>query len=174
MNIRLTTLAAMISLLVPISVKAQQKPAIKLDDPGDFEVRRPEGFDDQEWRVLHSIETLSTERLVQLLLVYERLNNAGMLDVLVRSILKRDPKNKEAQRVRDGGQAEETVRPAGYLEELSRKVMAGERVADPDSVPVLAMSLILEGRAPEAVTLLEKLRANHFKGASYPYLDDLA
>ena len=146
----------------------------KATDPTAIEVKKPAAFSDQDWRVLHSLDTLSTDRLQQLLLVYERIDNAGMIDVVVRELFRRDPKDKEALRVRDGGVSEEVIRPANYLTEIAKKVMAGEKVSDVDSVPVQATSLILEDRTNEAIALLEKLRANQYKDSSFPFLDDLA
>ncbi len=181
--------AAMLLFIASVNTQAQQKAAAspllpplgsthraipKSTDPNAVEVKKPAAFSDQDWRVLHSIDTLSTDRLQQLLLVYERIDSDAMTDVVVRELLRRDPKNKEALRVRDGGQSEEVIRPANYLTEIAKKVMAGETVPDVDSVPVQATSLILEGRVNEAIALLEKLRANQYKGSTFPYLDDLA
>ncbi len=144
------------------------------DDDLPTEIRKPESIDETEWRVLHSLGTMPLNRLVEILLVYERLDNPGMTDAIVSAILQRDPQNKEAIRVRDGLAGEETIRAPGYLDEIARKVLAGQKVDDPDSVPVAALSMVLEGRAAEAVTLLEALRKNQFAGATFPYLDDLA
>lgn len=159
-------------VLPPLS--ETRRPAAKSPAGNEIEVRKPETFSDQDLRVLHSIESLSTDRLAQMMLVYERLDNSAMLDVVVREVLRRDPKNKDALRIREGNSQEEVVRPAGYLDEITRKVQAGQPVNDPDSVPVAATSMVLSGRADEAVALLKKLRANQFKSGSFPYLDDLA
>lgn len=138
----------------------------------DVEVKRPDALTDQELRVLRSLENMSMEKLTQLLQVYERLDNTAMLDAIVRAMLHRDPNNAEAIRVRDEDSLE-TTRPAAYLETLQKKIMAGEKVDDVDAVPLQATALILDGRAAEAVRLLEKLRSNQYQGQPFPFLDDL-
>jgi len=85
-----------------------------------------------------------------------------------------DPGNEEALRVRASINPDAVTRPAGYLEDLAEKVLAGETVEDIDSVPLAAISLIGESRAAEAVKLMEALRKNQFQGKSHPFLDDLA
>lgn len=142
---------------------------------GEFEIKKPDNFSDQELKVIRSLDSMSVERLTQLLQVYERLGNDALLDVIVKTILRREPDNAEAKRVLDSGALSDTTRPAGYLEDIQRKVMAGQKVEDVDSVPVQSAALIVAGRAPEAVVLLERLRSNQFAGKEvFPYLDDLA
>jgi len=174
MNARLLLL----SLLVFVTVLPAQtvvQPAIPAaSSDNDEEVQKPIPFTDQELRVLRSLNSLPMERLQELLLVYDKLDNTAMLDALVRAILRRDPANEEALRVRASINPDAVTRPAGYLEDLAKKVLAGETVEDIDSVPLAAISLIGESRAAEAVKLLEALRKNQFLGKPYPFLDDLA
>ncbi len=136
------------------------------------EVQKPALFSDTEMRVLRAASTLPVERLVELLSVYEKLDNTAMIDVLVRAILRRDPANADAIRARDGV-GEEELRPVGYLDELAKKVMAGQKVDDPDSVSIQANALTTEGRADAGIALLEKLRANQFDDKTFLYGDDL-
>lgn len=181
MSARLTTtLLAASGVFISLAASSQEpkrQPAgpTLFDTQPRIEIKKPDNFTDQELKVIRGADVMSMDRLAQLLQVYERLGNDALLDVVVKAILRRDPDNAEAKRVRDSGALSDTTRPAGYLDEIQRKVMAGQKVEDADSVPVQAAALILTGRAPDAVALLEKLRANQFGGgAVFPYLDDLA
>lgn len=153
---------------------AAQKPAVppKLESPP--EIQKPQLFSETELRVIRAAPTLPTERLVELLSVYDKLDNTAMCDVLIRAILKRDPDNEAAISVRDQLDPGEETRPVGYLEEIARQVLDGKVIADPDDAATQAIALATEDRAADAVRLLEKLRSNQFQGRSFPYLDDLA
>lgn len=159
------------SLLPPPGAAAAATPSPLAEGE---EVQRPLPFSEQELRVVRSSGSLPIDQLVQLMMVYEKLENVAMMDVLVRAILKRDPTNEEALRVKGTLSPEEETRGAGYLDALSQQVLRGEKVEDTDSVALQANSLVLEGRAAEAVTLLEKLKKQQFVGAWFPYQDDLA
>lgn len=178
MRTRLASWIFAAGLLPSVVALAQTAPAGQapanslLPKLNELEVKKPDALTEQELRVLRSLEGMSVEKLTQLLQVYERLDNTAMLDAVVRAILHRDPKNAEAIRVRDEDSLE-TTRPAGYLDGLAAKVMAGERVDDTDAVPLQSTAWILEGRAADAVRLLEKLRSNQYAGKVFPYLDDL-
>ena len=178
MSARFTTASLMLSLaFVSVPSRAQEevrKPAATLFDSVEVEIKKPDNLSDQELKILRSLDNLSIDRLTQLMEVYERLGNEAILEAIVGAILRRDPGNAEARRVKESDALTETTRPAGYLDEISRKVMAGEKVSDPDSIPVQAATLIVGNRAPEAVALLEKLRSNQFQAGPFPYLDDLA
>jgi tetratricopeptide (TPR) repeat protein len=173
MNVRLLLLTL---LLIATALPAQTvvQPALPAANDGDEEVQKPIPFTDQELRVLRSLNSLPMERLQELLLVYDKLDNTAMLDALVRAILRRDPANEEALRVRASINPDAVTRPAGYLEELAKRVLSGQPVEDVDSVPLQAIALIGYSRAREAVQLLEALSKNQFQGKSYPFLDDLA
>jgi len=142
-------------------------------DAAEEEVQKPVPFSDQERRVLHSSVTLPIERLEDLLVVYEKLDNTAMIDAIARVILKRDPGNAEALRARGLVEPEQETRRVGYLEDLAKQVLSGKRVDDPDSVAIQANALTADGRADAAIKLLETLRANQFSGKPFPYLDDL-
>ncbi len=144
------------------------------EDDEAVEVQRPLPFSDQELRVLRSSASLPIDQLIQLLQVYEKLENVAMMDALVRAVLKRDPANAEALRIRDGLSPEQETRPAGYLDGLAQQVLKGEKVEDTDSVALQANSLVVEGLALDAMVLLEKLQKQQFSGTWFPYLDDLA
>lgn len=138
------------------------------------EIQRPIPFSEQELRVLRNLETLPSDRLTELLVVYEKLNNDAMCALLVRQILKRDPKNVDALRVNAELDPDEEVRPVGYLDQLSRLLLSGQKVGDPDGIAVQANVLLLENHARDAVLLLEALRRNNYEGKSFPYDEDLA
>ena len=123
--------------------------------------------------MLRSINSLPVERLVELLKVYEKLDNTAMMDALIRGIVRRDPENAAAREARDLVDPKEEMRSVGYLEQIARKVHAGEKVEDTDSVAIQANVLTTEGRSLEAAALLVKLRANQFAKDCFPYQDDL-
>lgn len=177
MNTRLLLLTVAVSAALPLAAQTNPLTArapSRTKAPGtEVEVRKPAAFDESESRVLRSLDTMPLDRLVQIMQVYERMDNVAMLDAVVKTVLRRDPKNADALRIRDGGQLDEVVRAPGYLEELGKKVLAGQKVDDADAVPALAMSRILDNHAADAVTLLQALRKNQFQGTTFPYLDDL-
>lgn len=160
-----------------IGVIAQQPvtPQSTRPAPGgqEEEVQRPVPFSDQELRVLRSINSLPVERLVELLKVYEKLDNTAMMDALIRGITRRDPDNAAAREARDLVDPKEEMRSVGYLEQIAKKVLGGEKVEDTDSVAIQANVLTTEGRAAEAAALLNRLRANQFAKDHFPYHDDL-
>lgn len=165
-----------IAALAAVS-NAQQTPKAGTDqkpaNPQEEEVMKPVPFSDQELRVLRSASTLPIERLEDLLTVYEKLDNTGMMDAIARAILKRDPDNANAMRARGLADPEPETRRIGYLEEIGRQVLAGKKVEDPDSAAIQANALTADGHPDTAIKLLEALRANQFPGKPFPYLDDL-
>ncbi len=168
----------------PSTLRAQQelfpKEAPPLPRPnapaveGEEEVKKPDPFSDQERRVLNSADSLPIERLQELLGVYERLDNTPMIDALSRVILRRDPKNAQALKARADLDPAEETRAVGYMENLAKKVLAGQRVEDIDSIGIHASNLLAEDRNDEALRLLLALRRNQFQGQFFPFLDDLA
>ena len=172
-----TTTTAIFALLLPaftFPAGAQQPQKAATEKTGEEEeIQKPVPFSDQELRVLRSATTLPVERLQELLVVYEKLDNTAMMDALARAILRRDPNNQDALRARGLVEPELETRPVGYLEELSRQVLAGKKVEDTDSVAIQGNTLTTDGRADAAVKLLEALRANQYAGKPFPYLDDL-
>ena len=144
--------------------------------PGETfeEIQKPVPFTDTELRVLRSASSLSTERLLELLVVYEKVENTAMMDALARAILRREPTHPDASRIQGLVDPEMETRHFGYLDEISKQVMAGKKVEDTDSVAVQASALANEGNPGLAVQLLEALRRNQYDKTSFPYLDDLA
>ncbi|MDB6119959.1 MAG: hypothetical protein JWO08_3740 [Verrucomicrobiaceae bacterium] len=174
-----TLFAALALTLVTVFPAAAQQAADRKTgpEPKDVdgnEVQKPTPVKEQDSRVLHSLNAMPIEKLEELLLVYEKLDNTGMMDALVRTILRRDPKNAEALRVRDDIDPKEVTRDAGYLQALSKKVLAGQAVEDVDGIGLHAGSLLEGGHAEQGVALLEALRKNQFKDKAFPFLDDLA
>lgn len=177
----LTHLSTSLSLLL-VAVVLSLSPAIaqELVDlppgkaPGGEEVMRPIPFSEQELRVIRHLGVLPTERLVELLVVYDKLNNEAMCSLLVRQILKRDPRNPDALRISSTLDPDEEVRPAGYLEILARQLLSGKPVPDTDGIAVQANTLMQDERPEEAVKLLEALRQLNFPNQTFPYQQDLA
>jgi len=164
---------ALLLALVSTAPAQQSTPPAKSGGTAEEEVQKPIPFSDQELRVLRSASTLPVERLQELLVVYEKLDNTSMMDALARAILRRDPNNADALRARGLVEPEFETRPVGYLEELAKQVLAGVKVEDTDSVAIQSNVLTTDGRADAAVKLLEALRSAQFAGKPFPYLDDL-
>ncbi len=145
-------------------------------ESSDQEVMKATPFTTDERKVLANLRTMPLERLLILLQVYEKKDNTSMMDALIGAILQRDPTNARALAARELVNPKEELRRVGYLDALAAKVMAGEKVEDAESIAVQAAALCIDSRAPEAVALLEKLRANQYNKPDdwFEYLDDLA
>lgn len=175
MRVNLPSLAML--LLLPGFTSAQQ-PA-KVTPPGGApdgpeQVQKPIPFTDQELKVIRSANSLPTDRLVELMNVYDKLNNEAMTQILVRQVLKRNPKHPEALNLIQSLSSADPSRPASYLAKLSTLLLDGKKVDDPDGIAAQAGALLLENRAPEAVELLEALRKVNFDKQPFPYTIDLA
>ncbi|MDB6136984.1 MAG: hypothetical protein JWO94_56 [Verrucomicrobiaceae bacterium] len=167
--------AILLAMAFPVAAQqAAREPGPVPTDAEGNEVQKSIPVKEQDSRVLHGMNTMPVEKLQELLLVYEKLDNTGMEDALVRAILKRDPKNAEALRIRSEIDPKEIVRDAGYLQALAKKVLNGEAVEDVDGVGMHAAALLEQEHAPQAVALLKALRKNQFKDKAFPLLDDLA
>ncbi|MEZ0276859.1 MAG: tetratricopeptide repeat protein, partial [Roseimicrobium sp.] len=160
-------------MLSSLPAQDQALSDLPLSQSGE-EVLRPIPFSEQELRVIRHLGVLPTERLMELLVVYDKLNNDAMCSILVRQILKRDPENAEALRISSTLNPDEEVRPTSYLETLARSLLAGKPVHDPDGIAVQANTLLQEDRPAEAIELLEALRRINFDGQPFPYVQDLA
>lgn len=172
-----TSLPMLLLAMVLSSLPARGQGLIDLPlnpDANGEEVQRPIPFSEQELRVIRHLDMLPTERLVELLVVYDKLNNDAMCSILARQILKRDPQNAEALRISGTLNPDEEVRPAGYLESLTRILLSGNPVHDTDGVAVQANTLVQDDRPDEAVKLLEALRRLNFPNQPFPYRQDLA
>jgi len=89
MNVRLLLLSLLV-FVTALPAQTVVQPAIPAaSSDNDEEVQKPIPFTDQELRVLRSLNSLPMERLQELLLVYDKLDNTAMLDALVRAILRR-------------------------------------------------------------------------------------
>ncbi|NDC39922.1 MAG: hypothetical protein EBZ48_18145, partial [Proteobacteria bacterium] len=156
---RLKITSHVLVLLLPGLLSAQQlaktTPAGGASDAPE-QVQKPIPFTDQELRVIRSANSLPTERLVELMKVYDKLNNEAMTQILVRQVLKRNPKHPEALQIGHSQDTSDQVRPAGYLAKITSELMSGKKVEDADGIAVQAGVFLLESRAPEAVELLEK------------------
>lgn len=162
-------------VLSSLPAGGQELAALPADQtPTGEEVLRPTPFSEQELRVIRHLGVLPTERLVELLVVYDKLNNDAMCSILVRQILKRDPQNAEALRVGSTLNPDEEVRPAGYLESLARMLLSGKPVPDTDGAAVQAATLVQDERPDEAVKILEALQRLNFPDQPFPYRQDLA
>jgi tetratricopeptide (TPR) repeat protein len=144
------------------------------EDKDTEQVQKPMPFSDQELKVIRNANTLPTERLVELMRVYDKLDNEAMTQILVRLVLKRNPRHAEALRINATLDPDEEVRSVGYLDKLASQVLAGQKVDDPEGVAAQAGALALDNRAQEAVKLLEALWDVNFKEGRFPFLQDLA
>ena len=170
----LVVLALSASLSLGQVSKTQEPTFSEAGGQATEEIQKPVPFTETELRVLRSASSLSIERLLELLVVYEKIDNTAMMDALARAILKREPAHPDAARIQGLVDPEMETRHFDYLDEISKQVMAGKTVEDTDSVAVQAVSLASEGRAAQAVQLLEALRKNQFGTKLFPFLDDLA
>ena len=137
------------------------------------EVQKAVPFTAQELRVVRNAASLSTEQLVDLINVYDRLGNVAMMQVLARHILQRDPQNEDALRAMKEIDAAIEVRPANYLDVMSARVLRGERVSDPEAVATQSRVLLLERKPAQAVKLLEALRRVNYGKTPFPFFEDL-
>ena len=172
---RLLLLLALIfcTYVAPLGAQDEVGPAQPATKEGE-EVQRPTPFSEQELRVIRNLGTLPTDRLSELLLVYEKLDNNAMCTLLVRQILKRNPQHPDAVRISAELDPDEEVRPIGYLEQISHSLLAGRKAADPDGIAAQANALLLENQAADAVTLLEALKRTNYTDQPFPYNEDLA
>lgn len=124
-------------------------------------------------RVMHSLEHVSTTRLVEILRVYEKENNHAMMQVISGEILKRNPEQPDAIRANETATQEES-RPVDFLQFMANEVRRGHKATDPEAVYQEAHRLTEAHQHAEAVQLLEKLRETNFSSGYFPYLEDLA
>lgn len=105
--------------------------------------------------ILQQLPELSTEYVRDLLGIYARLNNANMIAALSAELRKRDPDG--ALPMTDTEMAREAMNlsddPPGPHELLERRID----------------TLILAGKYPEVIALMEKERAGQFAGKDFPF-----
>ncbi|MEZ5299074.1 MAG: hypothetical protein R3F11_00120 [Verrucomicrobiales bacterium] len=127
---------------------------------------------EEDQRVLKSLPDLQMPQLQELLLVYEKLRNSDMVTAVAGEILKRDPNNKGAQEAMSGDSID-VVRSPGYIAEQMKKLYAGQRVDDPDTVANYADTLMERGDAAGAARALKALKRIQYPGAPFPHEQDL-
>jgi hypothetical protein len=155
-------------LLPPLSETAQAK---------NEEVQRAGAFSDAEKQILIRAQDMPVDKLVEMISVYERLANQGMLDALVRHLASRAPKHPETQRLLGLVETHEEVRDPGYIDRVIDKLKAGFKLTDPeaDSVSAYVAATAKEGDAEESIYLLEKLEKTNFPPGQFnPYHAGLA
>ncbi len=128
----------------------------------------------EEKELLSSLNDQPTSRLLEVLNVYDRMENKAMVQAIAELIEKRSPNSPEVQRVRKSADDKEVVRKVDYIDRMADDVRKGLRVSDPDAVDAQARYLLQDRRAGEAAELLEGLRKTNFSKGSFPYLDTLA
>ena len=139
------------------------------------EIKRAMDFTTDEKDVLANLSTLSTGKLIEYLRIYERMGNLAMIQAVARLVLTRVPDQPDAIRLTQSLTEKSTIRKPGYLEEVTTRLLAGEKTPDPEAVDAQANSLIAQKQFGEAVFILEKLRELNYPGdVQFPYLDSLA
>lgn len=155
-------------LLPPPTEAAQAK---------DEEVQRAGSFTDAEKQILVSAQDMPVDRLAEIITVYERLSNQGMLDALVRVLVRRAPNHPDAMRLRNLVETHEEVRDPGFIDRVIKKLNAGGKLDDPeaDALSAYVGTIAKEGEAQEGIRLLQQLEKTTFpKGLFNPYRAGLA
>lgn len=144
------------SLLLP--------PPDEVKENGSEEVLRPSPFSSQELRILQSAETMPIDKLVDIILVYERLSNQAMLDGLVRALVSRAPNHPEAMRLKSAIEVQEIVRDPGYIDSLLKKLEAGGTANEVEQDVLVDYSYNLSNNqdTAEAVRVLRLLEKTTF------------
>jgi tetratricopeptide (TPR) repeat protein len=138
------------------------------------EVKAAIGFTEEERKVLETLSEKSTGELIEFLRIYERMGNLAMMQAVARIVQQRVPEQADALRLLQSMNQSPEVRKPGYLEEVTSRLLTGEKTTDPEAVAAQANSLITQKQLGEAAFILEKLRELNFPGAKFPYLDSLA
>ncbi len=149
---------AFASLSRPHSVAQDVVPAPEKSDPPPAAETTPAtsaGDLPGDEAILNRLPELSTEYVRDLLGIYARLNNANMIAALTAELRKRDPDG--ALPMTDAEIAREAMDlnddPPGPHEALENRIDA----------------LILAGKYPEVIVLMEKERAGQFAGKDFPF-----
>jgi tetratricopeptide (TPR) repeat protein len=155
-------------LLPPLTEAAQAK---------DEEVQRAGSFTDAEKQILVSAKSMPVDRLAEIITVYERLSNQGMMDALVRVLIQRAPNHPDAMRLRNLVETHEEVRDPGFIDRVIKKLNAGEKLIDPeaDALSAYVGTIAKEGAAQEGIRLLQQLEKTTFPNGQFnPYRAGLA
>ena len=155
-------------LLPPLTEAAQAK---------DEEVQRAGSFTDAEKQILVSAQSMPVDRLAEIITVYERLSNQGMMDALVRVLIQRAPNHPDAMRLRTLVETHEEVRDPGFIDRVIKKLNSGEKLIDPeaDALSAYVGTIAKEGAAQEGIRLLQQLEKTTFPNGQFnPYRAGLA
>lgn len=139
-------------------------PADEVREAGSEEVLRPSPFSSQEVRILQSAETMPVDKLVDIILVYERLSNQAMLDGLVRALVARAPNHPEALRLKSLIELQEIVRDPAYIDRLIKKLEAGAAASEEEQDVLVDYTYTLSNNQnpEEAVRLLRLMEKTTF------------
>jgi tetratricopeptide (TPR) repeat protein len=138
------------------------------------EVKAAIGFTEDEKKVLETLTEKSTGELIEFLRIYERMGNIAMMQAVARIVQQRVPDQADALRMLQSMNQKPEIRKPGYLEEVTSRLLAGEKTTDPEAVDAQANSLIAQKQMGEAAFILERLRELNFPGVKFPFLDSLA
>lgn len=108
----------------------------------------------KEQKIISQLSKLSTEQVRELTEVYTRLGNRLMAGILVSELQHRDPKDPVA---------------AQLAKDMTEAEMAPD---DPEATK--AEELAMAGKPGEAAAVLQKLKAEKYKGKAFRYQQDLA
>lgn len=170
-----TRTAPLLLLAVALATAdAQTEDAPAQPPGGKEEVRKPTPMNGQELKVIRNLETLTTDRLQELLTLYGKLDNQAMVQIVARELLRRNPNQPDVQQVLENAATSQAPRPANYTELLIAMLDAGRHIEDADAVANEARRLAEKGQGQAAVRLLEKLRRVNYPSGSFPFLEDLA
>lgn len=128
----------------------------------------------EEREIIASLADQPASRLIEMLNIYDRMDNRAMVDSIASVILQRIPDQPDALRIRKLVAERESVRKPGYLDQAAAEVLSGKRTNDADAAESQARFLLDQHRAEEAATILEKLRDQNFARQPFPYYDTLA
>lgn len=153
----------------PLEAPAQTRnpllpPPDETKEESEEEVLRPSPFSSQEMRILQSAETMPVDKLVDIILVYEKLSNQAMLDALVRVLVARAPNHPEAQRLNALIELREMVRDPAYIDRLVKKLNSAQPLFEEEQDVLVDYSYTLANsqQASEAIQLLRQLEKVNF------------
>ena len=153
----------------PLEAPAQSRnpllpPPDETKEESEEEVLRPSPFSSQEMRILQSAETMPVDKLVDIILVYEKLSNQAMLDALVRVLVARAPHHPEAQRLNALIELREMVRDPAYIDRLVKKLDSSQLLSEEEQDVLVDYTYTLANnqQASEAIRLLRQLEKVNF------------
>jgi hypothetical protein len=173
---QLTGFGAELEVAPPATNGASKVQYPDFASPGEKqeEIKAATVMTEDERELLGTLKDQPTSRLIELLNVYDRMENKAMVQAIAEVIEKRNPGEADLARVRKVAADHETIRKADYLDQQAASVSKGNRAKDPDAVDAQARYLLQQKRSAEAAELLEGLRKTNFPKAAFPYTDTLA